>query len=295
MSMSRRLAVLATALGTVAAGLLSGAPMSMGSTAAAGTASPTGGQTVAVLVKPDHTVVMPGSIRPGVTTFKVTSRRAASFQILQPAPGYTAGEATRDANAAFTRNDLRALRRFEANTTLLGGIASLPNRPARMSVRLPKGSYWALDVSPRLLDPAKAAGFVVSGQFVGGRHSGHVIRAVGDTTWGKITPRIPTRGRIWFQNLSTDNHFIVLARLAKGKTMVDFRRWLQQAKQGKQVPPPLSMAGGLDTGVVGPDRSMSFDFRLSPGNYVLMCFWPDADRGGMPHVLMGMYRGLRVG
>ncbi len=295
MSMSRRLAVLGTALGTVAAGLFSGAPMSMGSTTEAGSAPPAAGQSVHVLIKPDHTVVMPGSIRPGFTTFDITSRRAASFQILRPAPGYTAGEATRDANAAFTRNNMRALRRFEANTTLLGGISSRPDRPARMSVRLPKGSYWAIDVSPRLLDPAKAAGFEVSGQFVGGRHSGHIIRAVDSTTWGKVTPRIPTRGRIWFQNLSTENHFIVLAKLAKGKTMADFRRWVQQAKQGRQVPPPLAMTSGLDSGVVSPNRSMSFNYRVSPGNYVLMCFWPDADMGGMPHVLMGMYRGLRVG
>jgi hypothetical protein len=55
------------------------------------------------------------------------------------------------------------------------------------------------------------------------------------------------------------------------------------------------MTGGLDTGVLSPGKSMSFSYRLPRGNYVLMCFWPDADMGGTPHVLMGMYRGLRVG
>ncbi|HLN78414.1 MAG TPA: hypothetical protein VK204_15310 [Nocardioidaceae bacterium] len=284
-SFTRHLAVTATALGTLCAGLVSAAPA--GAVAA--------GQTVNVLVRRDHSVVMPGSIRPGLTNFRITSRRAATFQILEPAPGYAPREAIRDANAAFTKNNIKALRRFEANTTLLGGLSTRRNKPGTLSVKLPTGRYWALDVSPRVLKAANAVGLQVTGTSVGGRNSGRVIRAVDDTKWGKLTPSIPTRGRIWFQNRSTENHFLVAAMLAKGKTMKDFRAWIRQAKQGKQTPPPLVMTGGLDTGVISPGKSMSFDYRLPRGNYVLMCFWPDADMGGTPHVLMGMYRGLRVG
>ncbi len=294
MSMTRRLAVVATALGTVTAGLMAGAPTSTASVADARSA-PAGGQAVNVVVNRDRTLTMPGTIRPGLTNFRITSRRAASFQLLQPAPGYTPREAARDANAAFTKNNLKALRRFEANTTLLGGVDTRPDKPTRMSVKLPRGSYWALDVSAPLLDPAKAFAFTVSGTSVGGRNTGRIIRAVDSTKWGRLSQHLPTQGRIWFQNRSTENHFIVLAKLAKGKTMADFRRWVQQTKQGQQVAPPVSMRGGLDTGVISSGKSMSLPYRLAAGDYVLMCFWPDADMGGTPHVLMGMYRGLRVG
>lgn len=294
MSMTRRLAVVATALGTVTAGLMAGAPTSTASVADARSAA-AGGQVVNVVVNRNRTLTMPGTIRPGLTNFRITSRRAASFQILQTAPGYTPREAARDANAAFTKNNLKALRRFEANTTLLGGVDTRPEKPTRMSVKLPRGSYWALDVSAPLLDPAKVFGFTVSGTSVGGRNTGRIIRAVDSTKWGKLSQHLPTQGRIWFQNRSTENHFIVLAKLAKGKTMADFRRWVQQTKQGQQVAPPVSMRGGLSTGAISSGKSMSLPYRLAAGDYVLMCFWPDADMGGTPHVLMGMYRGLRVG
>lgn len=40
--------------------------------------------------------------------------------------------------------------------------------------------------------------------------------------------------------------------------------------------------------------SMSLPYRLTPGRYVLTCFWPDANEGGKPHALLGMYRGINV-
>ncbi len=98
MSMSRRLAVVATALGTVAAGLFTGATVSTANASSA-TSAAAPGQTVEVFVKRDHIVVMPTEIRPGVSKFVVSSRRAAGFQIVQAAPGYTKAEAMRDINA----------------------------------------------------------------------------------------------------------------------------------------------------------------------------------------------------
>ncbi len=77
--------------------------------------------------------------------------------------------------------------------------------------------------------------------------------------------------------------------------MKDFRTWLRQAKKGKETRPPVVMTGSVDTGVISPGTSMSFDYKLRPGKYVLLCWWPDADMGGMPHAFMGMVRGLKVG
>jgi hypothetical protein len=299
MSVSRRLAVLATALGTVTAGLMSGTTGTTVTTAAAAprtsAAAPT--QSVEVFIRRDNTVVMPAQIRPGVSKFVIRSRRAAGFQIVQAAPGYTKQEAARDINASFTNENLKPFRRFEANLTLLGGMPSTRKKSATMSVKLPEGTYWALDTMPRRLRPAKILTFTVSGESVGGRLSGQVIRATGEHTWGKVTPRIRTQGRLWFQNTSDANHFLEIARLARGKTMKDFRAWVNQVRQGNEMAePPLNFrAPSLDTGVISGGKSMALKYRLPAGRYVLLCWWPDVDMGGQPHTILGMYRGLRVG
>ena len=57
----------------------------------------------------------------------------------------------------------------------------------------------------------------------------------------------------------------------------------------------MSQNGGLDTSVISSGISMSLPYRLTPGRYVLTCFWPDANEGGKPHALLGMYRGMKVG
>jgi hypothetical protein len=191
---------------------------------------------------------------------------------------------------------MRALRRFEANITLLGGVPSQGGeRPATMSVRLAAGTYWALDTTPRTLDPAKILTFEVAGKSVGGTLGGHVIRATGEHRWGKSSPRIPTSGRILFRNPSEAPHFLQVVKLARGKTVKDFRAWVQQVKQGNETQPPLNFRHSVDTGVISTGRSMSFRYRLPAGRYMLLCWWPDSDMGGAPHAILGMYRGLRIG
>lgn len=290
MSSKRRLAAGITSLGLVTAGLVSGA-----TTGTADAHSGTTGQTVHVRITSDHRVLMPRTINPGVSTFKITSARAAGFQIIESTAGYSKREATRDANAAFNKNNLKALRRFEAHVTLLGGVQSTPGRPGVMSVNLPQGRFWALDTNPSVTRAAKVRTFRVSGSDVGGSLSGTVIAAVGDHSWARQPRHIPTHGRIWFENRSTANHFLIVAKLLPGKTVKDFARWVDQAKKGSQKPPPVSQRGSINTGVISPGKSMSFPYHLASGHYVMLCFWPDADEGGTPHVLLGMFRGLRVG
>lgn len=281
----RRLSVLGTALGMLAAGLVAGSTAANASSASAA-------QTVDAFVKRDHTVVMPTEIRPGVTKFKISSRRQAGFQILQAAAGYTKHAAMRDIGAGFMNNDMKAMARFEDNVKLLGGMATRRDHPATMSVRLAPGTYWALDSMPGNIDPAKVLTFEVAGDSAGGKLEGQVIRATGDTAWGKVTPRITRRGVIRFQNRSEAPHFIAISKLAKGKTMKDVREYMESGAEGA---PPVNFDITIDTGVISGGQSMSFKYRLPAGRYVMTCWWPMTDMGGMPHALMGMYRGLRVG
>lgn len=293
MTVHRRLGAALTALGVLTAGLVSGAT---GSAATEGAAADnaSGGQTVEVRIKRDASIVMPETIQPGATGFTITSRREASLQILEPKPGYTKRKFVHDGNRLFGPN-VGPLRSLEAGTTFRGGVNSEPGKPGTMAADLESGTYWVLDVSPARLRVRNVRTLTVTGESVGGTLSGQVIRAVDEVKWGKVTPRITRKGTIWFQNRSTENHFLDIVKLKKGKTIKDFRAWIQQAKKGNEAPPPVREDVGTASGVISPDTSMSFDYRLPAGNYVLVCFWPDADMGGMPHAFMGMYRALRVG
>ena len=50
----------------------------------------------------------------------------------------------------------------------------------------------------------------------------------------------------------------------------------------------------METGTLSPGRSMTVDYDLPAGQYVVMCFFPDPKMGGMPHSLMGMLRMIHL-
>lgn len=289
MSRMRRLAAFATALTITATGLAGAATTS--ATASSAAKRP----TITVHIGPGRVVYMPDQIRPGTQRFAVSSARESGFQLLRPDAGYLRQEAARDVNAAFLKNNMKALKRFESHVTLVGGVFSGPDRTGVMVATLQRGLYWAVDTNKRVVEPRLIKRVHVTGTRVyAGEPSGSVIRAVDETKWAKRPTVIPHKGRLTFRNDSIDNHFVELARLAPGKTMKDFTRWINQAKKGKQVPPPIEENIGTGTGVVSPGLQMTMRYDLPPGHYVLICFWPDADMGGLPHAFMGMYRGIRL-
>ena len=292
MSRVRWMAV-TTALGVSAAGVLTVATTPTVHAQAETAAAP----TTAVQIARDHSVTMPQQLRPGVHRFVVRSARRAAFQLVMPDRGYTKAEAARDVNSGLgdQETDVAALRRFERNVTLLGGVTSTARRAGVLWARLRPGTYWAVDtnVTPartRHLLTVRVTGAKVSGALPGGA----VIRAVNAVDWAARPKVINRSGRMVFRNDSTDNHFIAMAKLKAGKTMKDFRQWLNAIQQGTDTPPPVREDITLDTGVLSPGKQMTMNYSMPRGNYVMICWWPDADMGGMPHAFMGMYRGIRL-
>ncbi len=247
MSVHRRLAAAFTTLGVLTAGLVSGATTGSAATEGAASTNAAGGQTIEVRIKGDHSIVLPETIQPGVTGLTITSRREASLQIFEPKSGYTKRKFVHDANRLFG-SSVRPLRSLEAGTVLRGGVNSEPGKPGTMAVDLQAGTYWVADVAPRRLRARNVKTLTVAGESVGGSLSGQVIRAVDEVKWGKVTPRITRKGTIWFQNRATENHFIDIVKLKKGKTIRDFRRWVNQAKKGNEAPPPVTRTSGRPAG-----------------------------------------------
>jgi uncharacterized cupredoxin-like copper-binding protein len=90
-------------------------------------------------------------------------------------------------------------------------------------------------------------------------------------------------------NAGPQAHEVVVAELAPGKTAADFVKWETGGEKG---PPPTNRWRG---GVAGIDNgaSATFTVTLQPGNYLLICFWPDA-KDGKPHLLHGMIKQISV-
>lgn len=252
-----------------------------------------GSRTVHVKITKYHNVKMPDVIRPGVHRFVIRSTRDAGLQIIRPRAGYTKREAARDIAIMF--DNPRAMRRFERRTVLIGGAESRAGEASVAWMRLVQGRYWALDTHPRKTLARKIQTFRATGQEITGRlPRTATVRAVNHVDWAARPQRIPSSGLLRFRNASDAVHVLALVKLKRGKTMADFDEWVEQLKQGNETPPPVNFDIGTGSGVIDPGRTQSFRYDLPPGRYVMVCWWPDADMGMLPHFMMGMYRGITL-
>ena len=94
---------------------------------------------------------------------------------------------------------------------------------------------------------------------------------------------------ILVENDGPQAHELALLKLAPGKTVADFAAWDAGGMKG---PPPAEPIGGvvaLDTGT-----RATFTADLTPGDYGLLCYVPDA-KDGRPHLAHGMIKTIKVG
>jgi hypothetical protein len=287
----QRIAALGASVTVLVAGALIG-----GSAGAAGPAAAreTAAGLVSVSISSAHNVTLPTTIQPGVNQFRVTTEaKESGFQLVRLADGYTLDQAIADIEKGLEKGKVGALKRFEANVTLLGGVNVASGKVGKLTVDLEVGTYYAADVARNR--PSAFTAFTVTGAETGAAMpEGSTIRAVKSASWAKNPKSIARKGMLTFENFSSSNHFMGLTKLKKGKTIKDFAAWMEAAMNGQEGPPPVNFNVGVESGVVGAGQTAAINYRLPKGNYVLVCFWPDASMGGMPHAFMGMYRGIKV-
>jgi hypothetical protein len=90
------------------------------------------------------------------------------------------------------------------------------------------------------------------------------------------------------ENAAAQPHEVVLFKLPPGKTMKDFQAWLPKSDK---TPPPAMPMGGI-VGQVKGDHAF-FTANLDAGDYVLVCFFPDA-KDGKPHFVHGMVQEVKI-
>jgi hypothetical protein len=108
-----------------------------------------------------------------------------------------------------------------------------------------------------------------------------------DYAW-EVTPEI-TAGKhiIRIENLAAQSHELFIAKLEPGKSMTDLAAWVDN-----QVgPPPGTPMGGISGMANGAVVYLPVD--LTPGEYGLFCFLPDA-KDGKPHTAHGMMKQITV-
>lgn len=100
-------------------------------------------------------------------------------------------------------------------------------------------------------------------------------------------PLAAGRQLIRVRNAGAEPHDLLLARLAPGKSVNDLPVWIA-AQHG---PAPIVPVGGLTPLAAGAESTIIVD--LTPGEYGLICIFPDA-RDGEPHYMHGMMRQITV-
>lgn len=88
------------------------------------------------------------------------------------------------------------------------------------------------------------------------------------------------------KNTASQMHEVELLRLAPGKTVADLLSWLSKPAG----PPPASAVGGVSPFTTD---TVYFNASITPGNYALICFVPDA-KDGKPHFTHGMTKTITV-
>jgi len=88
-------------------------------------------------------------------------------------------------------------------------------------------------------------------------------------------------------NAGPQPHEVEIMRFDPGKTVDDLNAWMKNP----QGPPPAHALGGVDA--IVPGTTAYFTTDLTPGDYALMCFIPDA-KDGKPHLEHGMIKQFKI-
>lgn len=270
----------------VSATALACAPLLLAPSGATASPAPTTSRAAtphltATLTKKSIKVTGADNLRPGRVTLSVKGNGVVELAMFKR--GYDATDFVTDVNKYGAKNDIKALKHALANTLILGGFQG----GGSGTVVLPRaGSYTPFALGQRgvvLGDPIVARGAKRSSSVP--KTDGRILATTGPA-WGGSS-MLPASGRFLFKNKGDTDvpHFVVLQQVVEGTTTDQVLEFLQSGDEGQ---PPWGLPGGMETGSISPGKSMTVDYDLPAGQYVVMCFFPDPKTGGMPHALMGM-------
>ena len=255
------------------------------STAAAATAA---APNVVVVKTRDYAFDAPDTVRAGLTTLRL---------VTNPGPEmHQVGLIRLD--SAKTPADL-----FNAMKTpgpmpkwaveVAGVNPPAPGQTADATINLEPGSYLLVCFVPSAdgvphIAKGMSRPLAVTGTAVAAAPlPGDVEIKLTDYAFGLSKPLTAGQHVVRVVNDGQQSHEVMVIRLAPGKTAAQVAAWVEKM-EGPPPGEPLSGVAGLGVG-----QSASFPLSLTPGEYGLICFIPDA-KDGKPHYVHGMVHQFTV-
>ena len=184
---------------------------------------------------------------------------------------------------------------------MMGGPNAVgPGDQSNATLDLEPGHYAFICVIPDEHGvPHAAQGMVLPFEVTGTPRSvpapkADVIMTLVDYGFQTSTPITAGTHTIQVDNKGPQPHEVVIARLEDGKTLADLMAWFQSGETPEALPttpPPAHFMGGIAPMEAGQTEYFTADFQS--GDYVLLCFVPDA-KDGKPHSEHGMVQEFKV-
>jgi hypothetical protein len=251
-----------------------------------------------VVSKKHFSVSGPTTFTAGSVALKATGEGPKGGAVLVASlhPGYTFKHLRKDLKKfahSFGRQgpSKSGLRHFDnavANTTQYGGLSLDKGQTEKGTVNLATaGTYYIWNDSGNVpKDPQTLT--VVGAALHQKAATDATVKATGTERWRGDTD-LPAKGTITFKNTSKGKmatpHFVVLDQVKQGTTRKDVLDFFQNG-HGR---PSFALPGEVGTDAISDGGSMTFTYKTPPGDYALMCFFPDLQTG-IPHAFMGMVR-----
>jgi hypothetical protein len=101
-------------------------------------------------------------------------------------------------------------------------------------------------------------------------------------------------GTVAIKNVGTQVHEAIIVKEAEGATLDKVKGFFltPPGTPPPSGPPPFTSADGVVG--LGPNQTMYQTMALTPGKYVMLCFFPDPTKGNQPHALEGMVKEITV-
>jgi len=295
---ARRVAVAVLAAGLVLAGCSSSSKSSSPTTVAPAATSttsapaPGGARPHVTVIARDFSFQMPATVPSGYVdvTLENHGKQDHQLQIVELGP-------TRfdDFRAAAVKTDIGAVK---PGTVFVGGPNdAAPGKSTTATVKLDPGLYAITCFIPGKDGKPHAAHGMI-GQFQALPSSTTVNVApvatskiiLGDFTFTLPTP-FTGRGVVDVTNQGSEVHELNIFRLAAGVTEKQAETALLATTPPAGPPPVLEVTGTVG---LSPRQDAWLDLDLKPGNYILVCFFPDPKKNNIPHVLEGMIKEFTI-
>jgi plastocyanin len=204
-------------------------------------------------------------------------------------------------NAAIKTN----IAAVQKSTVFVGGpnVAS-PGKTTTATVKLDPGKYAVVCFIPANSDgkPHAAHGMITAVDVAKTDASDETAPTPASTIALKdfsfaVPAGFTGQGVVEIANRGTEVHEMGIVKLAPGKTLADAKKFFltPPGTPPPAGPPPFSAVPGIG-GVTGltPQQHGWLDMKLTPGNYVLICFFPDPKKNDLPHALEGMVKEITI-